>query len=75
MTEIYVPMKKVYAIRIISKLSKRFVCHFYVKAYTIADAAVYAYNNLVPDLLEASVISEVNLERVSLEGYEIYEAD
>lgn len=68
-------MKKIYAIRIVSKLSKRLVCYFYVNAYTLADAAVYAYNNLVPDLLEASSINEVDTAHVSLDGYEIYEAD
>lgn len=66
--------KDIYMIEVISKLSHRHACTFYVKAYTIADAAVYAMNYLVPDALEATMIIKV-ADRNEVKDCDIYEAD
>lgn len=66
--------KKIYVIDVVSKLSGRHAVYFYAKANCLADAAVYAMNYLVPDLLEIKsiyTIDEADDEII----HEVYDTD
>lgn len=66
--------KRIYAIEVSSKLTGKHALYFYVRAFCMADAVVYAQNYLVPDAL---VMTQANLCKIEeSEIYsEIFDAD
>lgn len=68
--------KKIYELYVVSKMSGRHVCMFYVKADSLYEAVVYASDYLVADALDIASVytSEVNEAEAKNKHYEIYEA-
>lgn len=66
--------KRIYTIEVSSKISGKHALYFYVRAFCMADAVVYAQNYLVPDAL---VMTQANLCKIEeSEIYsEIFDAD
>lgn len=68
--------KKIYELYVVSKMSGKHVCMFYVKADSLYEAVAYANNYLVADALDIASVytSEVNEAEAKNKHYEIYEA-
>lgn len=66
--------KRIYTIEVSSKLSGKHALYFYVRAFCMADAVVYAQNYLVPDALVMSQALICKIEESEIYG-EVFDAD
>ena len=68
--------KKIYELYVVSKMSGKHVCMFYVKAEALYEAVMYANDYLVADALDIASVytSEVTEAEAKNKHYEIYEA-